>query len=126
MGVCLSTSEVSDVSERFWFCELRVTREEAGLSQTKLAAVFRLKRTAITNIECGLWMVDALGLKRPAKLYGRPITYFIGNDRCDEAWSHSEVAKPASTVKAWSVVYDQDRSGCVGMRQHDVTAICCR
>ena len=59
---------------------LRDARKYVGLSQEEAAAMLKLPRTAITDIESGQRKVEALELKRMAELYRQPFSHFTGED----------------------------------------------
>ena len=60
--------------------KLRQAREYVGFSQDEVAAVLKVPRTAITNIESGQRKVEAIELKRMAELYRRSVTFFTGGE----------------------------------------------
>jgi transcriptional regulator with XRE-family HTH domain len=64
-----------DVAQR-----LRDCREYLGLSQEQVANVLNLPRPAITNMESGTREVKALELGALARLYGKPVSYFLGGE----------------------------------------------
>jgi transcriptional regulator with XRE-family HTH domain len=59
---------------------LRDARKYVGLSQEEAAAILKLPRTALTDIESGQRKVEALELKRMAELYRQPVSHFTGED----------------------------------------------
>jgi transcriptional regulator with XRE-family HTH domain len=59
---------------------LREAREYLGMSQEQVASVLGLSRPAVTNIENGEREVKALELDELARLYGRPVSYFLDGD----------------------------------------------
>jgi transcriptional regulator with XRE-family HTH domain len=59
---------------------LRDARKYVGLSQEEAAAILKLPRTAITELESGQRKVEVLELKRMADLYRQPASYFTGED----------------------------------------------
>ncbi len=59
---------------------LRDARKYVGLSQEEAAAILKLPRTAITELESGQRKVEVLELKRMAELYRQPASYFTGED----------------------------------------------
>jgi transcriptional regulator with XRE-family HTH domain len=59
---------------------LRDARKYVGLSQEEAAAILKLPRTAVTDIESGQRKVEALELKRMAELYRQPVSHFTGDD----------------------------------------------
>lgn len=59
---------------------LRETRELLNVSQQFVAEQTGLPRTAVSDIERGVRKVDALELKRLARLYRFPVAYFLGSE----------------------------------------------
>ncbi len=59
---------------------LRDARKYVGLSQEEAAAILKLPRTAVTDIESGQRKVEALELRRLAELYRQPVSHFTGED----------------------------------------------
>lgn len=68
--------------------KLRECREYLGFSQEEVAGVMKISRSAISLIEAGQRKVDALELKRLARLYQRPVAYFTGEDIFPASNSH--------------------------------------
>jgi len=56
---------------------LKEAREYLGLSQDDVATALNISRPAVTNIESGNRKVEAVELDRLAKLFGRPVDYFL-------------------------------------------------
>ncbi len=56
---------------------LRKARMEAGLTQVEAAAKLGASQSWISKIELGELRVDAISLNRIAKLYGKPVSYFL-------------------------------------------------
>jgi transcriptional regulator with XRE-family HTH domain len=75
-----STPAHDEAERRLLGDRLRDARKYVGLSQEEAAAILKLPRTAITDIESGQRKVDALELKRLAELYRQPISHFTGED----------------------------------------------
>ena len=57
---------------------LRAAREYLGLSQAAVAQHLAVPRPAISSMERGHRKVSSLELKKLASLYGRPVSYFLG------------------------------------------------
>ncbi len=57
--------------------KLREARLETGLTQGQVAKKLKRPQSHISNIETGQQRVDVIELKRFAKLYKKPIEYFI-------------------------------------------------
>ncbi|MHA6757853.1 helix-turn-helix domain-containing protein [Streptacidiphilus sp. PAMC 29251] len=68
-------------------CErLRRTRDYQGMSQQYVSHAIGIPRSAISNIERGLRQVDSLELKKLARLYSLPVSYFLSDqDNTDPA-----------------------------------------
>src|SRR5688500_13794999 len=60
--------------------KLREAREYVGLKQEQVAQHMELPRTAVSEIENGRRGVSAIELKRLARLYQRPVTWFTGEE----------------------------------------------
>ena len=59
---------------------LREARKYLGLKQEEVANYLKLPRTALTDIENGQRRVEAIELKRLARLYRQQVSYFTGED----------------------------------------------
>lgn len=57
--------------------KLRGARLETGLTQGQVAKKLKRPQSYISNIEIGQQRVDVIELRRFAKLYKKPIKYFI-------------------------------------------------
>lgn len=64
---------------------LREVREYLNLSQQYVADRSGISRSAISDVERGVRKVDSLELKKLSKLYMHPVSYFLGEDKPDEA-----------------------------------------
>jgi transcriptional regulator with XRE-family HTH domain len=74
------TAENDEVERHQLGERLRDARKYVGLSQEEAAAILKLPRTAVTDIESGQRKVEALELKRMAELYRQPVSHFTGED----------------------------------------------
>ncbi len=63
---------------------LKETREYLGLSQQFVSDHTGIPRSAVSDIERGERKVEALELRRLARLYRQPVSYFYGRDEGDE------------------------------------------
>ena len=52
-------------------------RKEAGLTQTDVARVLKRPQPFISKIESGERRLDAVELAHLARLYGKPVTFFV-------------------------------------------------
>lgn len=59
---------------------LREVRDYLGFSQQFVAESTGIPRSAISDIERGVRRVEALELRRLARLYRHPVGYFLGKD----------------------------------------------
>jgi transcriptional regulator with XRE-family HTH domain len=59
---------------------LREAREYLGLSQEMVADKLGLPRPSVSAMEMGKRKVSSLELKQLARLYKRPLTYFLGEE----------------------------------------------
>lgn len=78
---------------------LRDAREYLGLSQEEVAAILRVPRPAVTNIEAGTRKVEAIELEQLAKLYVRPVDYFL---RGEQSQSESKASFAARALHGLS------------------------
>lgn len=84
--------------------KLREAREYVGLKQEQVAQHMELPRTAVSEIENGRRGVSVIELKKLARLYQRPVTWFTGEEQ--EATVPVDVAFLARTASGLS---DNDR-----------------
>lgn len=77
---------------------LKEAREYLGLSQDEVAVALNLSRPAVSNIESGSRKVEAIELDQLAKLYGRPVNYFLSGVTAEQD-SEERVAFYARTFK---------------------------
>jgi transcriptional regulator with XRE-family HTH domain len=57
--------------------QLKRARQEAGLEQNEVARLLAKTQSYISKIECGQRRVDLVQLKEFAKIYKKPLSYFI-------------------------------------------------
>lgn len=60
--------------------QLRAARFDAGLTQEQVAKAFKVPQSWVSKCESGERRVDAVELERFARLYGKPITFFLPED----------------------------------------------
>jgi len=65
--------------------KLRQAREGAALTQAEVAAVLRLPRPSVSQIEASDRAVRSEELSKLAQLYGKPVTYFLEEKNAEEA-----------------------------------------
>ena len=64
--------------EYAYFVErLRKARMEAGLTQVQVAKKLNRPQSHVSNVESGQQRVDVVELQRFAKMYGKPMSYFV-------------------------------------------------
>jgi transcriptional regulator with XRE-family HTH domain len=85
---------------------LRAAREYVGLSQDEVAKYLAIPRTALSHIETGQRRIDALELKKLARLYKRPVGYFTGEEKVEEELP----ADVAHLARAASGLSERDRA----------------
>jgi len=56
---------------------LRQARQEAGFSQVAAAAALKAGQKYVSRVETGERRIDPLELRELAKLYGKPLEYFV-------------------------------------------------
>jgi transcriptional regulator with XRE-family HTH domain len=62
---------------RALLARLREARKEADLSQEEVAASLGVKQKFVSKIETGERRIDPVELQELAKLYGKPISWFL-------------------------------------------------
>lgn len=72
--------QTNDPEREYLARRLREAREYLGLSQDYVSQQTGIPRPAISEIEAGRRRVESLELKRFAALYGRPLSYFLGDE----------------------------------------------
>ena len=79
---------------------LREAREYLGFSQEEVAGYLKVPRSALSLMERGQRKVDALELKKLARLYKRPVGYFTdeGVDEDSYGADVAHVARKASQL----------------------------
>lgn len=73
----MSTSDGADEQRQQVAQRLREAREYLGLSQDDVAKALNISRPAVTNLEAGSRKVEAVELDTLARLYGRPVQFFL-------------------------------------------------
>lgn len=85
---------------------LRAAREYLGLSQELVAQHLEAPRPAVSAMEHGSRKVSSVELKKLARLYGRPVTFFLGEES-DPVLESDEVN--AALFRATRQLSDADR-----------------
>ena len=62
---------------KFTITKLIRARADAGLSQVEVAALLHKTQSHISKIEAGQRRIDIAQLKEFARIFGKPIDYFI-------------------------------------------------
>lgn len=57
--------------------KLKQARKDSGLTQQEVVAALRRYRNFVTKVESGERRIDPIELQDLARLYGRPISYFL-------------------------------------------------
>lgn len=94
-------SEHAEIGSR-----LRAAREYLGLSQELVAQHLDVPRPAVSAMERGTRKVSSVELKKLAHLYGKPITFFHGDDS-EPVLESDEVS--AALFRATRQLSDADR-----------------
>ena len=63
---------------RRFLARLRAARKEAGLTQVQVAKRLRRTQAFVSKSESGDRRVDVIELKTFARLYKKPLDYFLG------------------------------------------------
>jgi transcriptional regulator with XRE-family HTH domain len=96
-----SLSEHGEIGAR-----LRAAREYLGLSQELVAQHLDVPRPAISAMERGSRKVSSVELKRLARLYGKSVAFFLG-DESDPVLEADDVS--AALFRATRQLSDSDR-----------------
>jgi len=56
---------------------LRTAREESGMTQVEVARQLRQPQSFVSKCESGERRVDVVELEQFARVYGKPISYFL-------------------------------------------------
>ncbi len=62
---------------RYLLKRLREARKKAGLTQVEVAAALGRPQSYVNKCELGERRIDPVELQRFAKLYGRPLSWFL-------------------------------------------------
>ena len=62
---------------KFMVERLKQARKDAGLSQEQVASMLKHNQSFVSKLESGQRRVDIVELRMFAKLYGKPLTYFV-------------------------------------------------
>jgi transcriptional regulator with XRE-family HTH domain len=73
---------------------LKATREYLNMSQQHVAHNTGIPRTAVSDIERGNRRVDSLELKKLARLYSLPVSYFLDEHDDADAGEHALAGWP--------------------------------
>ncbi len=77
---------------------LKATREYLNMSQQHVADWTGIPRSAVSDIERGIRRVDSLELKKLARLYRLPVSYFLDEDADADAGEHALAGMPRALV----------------------------
>ncbi|GGN51719.1 transcriptional regulator with XRE-family HTH domain [Actinoplanes campanulatus] len=73
---------------------LKATREYLGMSQQYVSQNTGIARSAVSDIERGMRRVDSLELKKIARLYSLPTTYFLDENADADVGEHALAGLP--------------------------------
>ncbi len=85
---------------------LRAARDYLGLSQELVAQSLEVPRAAVSAMEHGQRKVSSVELRKLARLYGRPVGYFLGDEE-DPVLDTDEVS--SALFRATQQLSDTDR-----------------
>ena len=71
---------VDEIEQRELGARLRESREYIGLLQEDVAAALGIPRASVSALEAGKRRVTSLELRRLARLYRRPVGWFLGDE----------------------------------------------
>lgn len=77
---------------------LRQTRDYLGMSQQFVSDNTGIPRSAVSDIERGERRVDSLELKKLARLYSRPVSYFLDEQEDADVGEHVLAGLPRALV----------------------------
>ncbi|SDS47788.1 Helix-turn-helix [Streptomyces sp. TLI_053] len=77
---------------------LRNTRDYLSMSQQYVSDMTGIPRSAISDIERGTRRVDSLELKKLARLYTRPVSYFLDKEEEVDLGEHALAGLPRALV----------------------------
>ncbi|MFI6986515.1 helix-turn-helix domain-containing protein [Embleya sp. NPDC050154] len=93
---------------------LKRTRDYLGMSQQYVSDNTGLPRTAISDIERGARRVDSLELKKLARLYRQPVSYFLAEDPNPDLGEHVLAGLP----RALAQLTDGDRKAVLDFAEY--------
>jgi transcriptional regulator with XRE-family HTH domain len=71
------TKQIYTADYRRMLASLREAREEAGLTQAEVAAHFSRPQSFVSKSESGERRIDPMELRMFAKIYQKPVSYFL-------------------------------------------------
>jgi transcriptional regulator with XRE-family HTH domain len=71
------TKSIRTKEYAYFVGKLKKAREEAGLTQVRVAKKLKRPQSHISNVESGQQRVDVVELQTFAKIYNKDINYFI-------------------------------------------------
>lgn len=77
---------------------LRSARDYLGMSQQYVSEMTGIPRSAVSDIERGARRVDSLELKKLARLYTRPVSYFLAKEEDADLGEHALAGLPRALV----------------------------
>mgnify|MGYP001575071380 CR=1 FL=1 len=71
------SSKIADLDEYKTVEQLKKARQEAGLDQIEVAKLLGKTQSHVSKVEAGQRRIDVVALKEFAKLYKKPLDFFI-------------------------------------------------
>lgn len=71
------TQTIYSKEHKYIIKQLKKAREEADLSQEQIAKVLNTTQSYISKIESGQRKIDVVQLKKFAKMYKKPLDFFV-------------------------------------------------
>lgn len=78
---------------------LKRTRDYLGVSQQYVSEGTGIPRTAISDIERGERRVDSLELKKLARLYRHPVSYYLSEEKDADVGEHALAGLPRALAQ---------------------------
>ena len=73
-------ADIDESEQRELGARLRESREYIGLLQEDVATALKIPRASVSALEAGKRRVTSLELRRLARLYRRPVGWFLGEE----------------------------------------------
>ena len=109
------SDRLEDKDQQRLATRLREAREYLGLSQELVADTLKVPRAAISALEAGKRKVSSLELRDLARLYKRPVSYFLDESMRNNDDSMDTTAR--ALFRATKNLSDEDRQQVVRFAQ---------